>query len=450
MTRNFRWWIVSLLFAASALNYLDRNNLSVLEPKIRAELNWTPQQFGYVTSAFWLSYALFAFMVGRFLDRVGTKIGFAIVLGLWGAACAMHGLVASVRGFIVFRFLLGLGEAGVIPASAKACAEWFPKKERGFAYGVAVAGLMIGGIIAPLITGGLAGLFGWRIAFLVAGSLCALWVAAWLWLYDLPARHRSISPAERSYILDAQRAESRERQEAADAGLSKVGLLKLFALPQVWGIAAARFLGDPVFAFFAAWIPKYMYEARGIDFKTITLTFWLPFAACAFGSVASGWISSALVNMGMDVVRARKAMLLLGAALMPIGTLTFFVSTLSAALVCLCTAAFGHVVWVVATQTLPGDMFPSRYVGCVTGISQTTGSFGNTLAMLAVGSVVAWASYKPVFIVAGVLHPIGTVIILLTLRNVAGLGPWLRKEEERLLQGQEGSGVFCAKHPAGR
>jgi ACS family hexuronate transporter-like MFS transporter len=431
MRGNFRWWIVGLLFAATALNYLDRNTLAVLEPMIKGELHWTPQQFGWITGAFWLAYAAFAFLVGRFIDRVGTRVGFAAILSFWGAACALHSIVAGVLGFVVFRFLLGIGEAGVVPATAKACAEWFPKKERGLAYGVAIAGLMIGGIVAPPITGKLATVYGWRIAFLLCGGICALWVAAWLWLYDRPATHRRISDAERAYILEGQAAERREHAEAVEASAPRVGLVELFRLPQVWGIAAARLLGDPVFAFFAAWIPKYMYETRGIDFKTIAFTFWLPFAASAFGSVGSGWISSFLIGRGMDVIRARKIMLLFGAALMPVGTLTFFVSSLEAALACLCVAAFGHVVWVVATQTLPGDMFPSRYVGYITGTAQTTGSIGNTLAMLAIGAVVASVSYKPVFIVAGILHPIGTVIIFLTLRNVNQMKAWLASQENR-------------------
>ncbi|MBI4581636.1 MAG: MFS transporter [Planctomycetes bacterium] len=191
--------MVGLLFAATALNYLDRNTLAVLEPMIKAELHWTPQQFGLVTSAFWMAYALFAFLVGRFIDRVGTRAGFAAVLGFWGAACALHSVVAGVVGFVVFRFLLGMGEAGVVPATAKACAEWFPKKECGFAYGLAIAGLMIGAIVTPPVTGKLATAYGWRLAFLVCGGICAIWVAARLWLYDLPATHRRISAGERAW-----------------------------------------------------------------------------------------------------------------------------------------------------------------------------------------------------------------------------------------------------------
>lgn len=427
MIRGLRWWIVVLLFFGAALNYLDRNVLAILEPKIQPEIGWTPEQWGLINGMFWLSYAGLAFVAGRFLDRVGAKLGYGLMLAWWGAACALHGVVGSVFGFMALRFVLGVGEAGVIPATAKATAEWFPKQERGLAYGLAIGGMMIAGIAAPPITGALATSLGWRWAFFTTGGTCALWLAGWSLLYGLPAKHRRITQAERDYILSAQEAERREREEApVEAAGPRIGMLKLIGRPQLWGIAAARFLGDPVWAFYMAWTPKYMADARGLDFKTIANIAWLPFVASAAGSIASGWISSFLIKRGMEPVRARKAMLIGGAALMPVGSLAFFAESLEAAMGCLCVAGFGHIVWVVATQTLPSDMFPGRYVGAATGAAQTTGSIGNVLALYGVGYVVSHFSYLPVFILAGLMHPIGTVLMLVTVRNTSALTAWIR------------------------
>jgi len=430
MLKNLRWWIVGLLFFGAALNYLDRNVLAILEPKIRPEIGWTPEQWGLINGMFWLSYAAFAFIAGRLLDRIGTKLGYGLMLAWWGAACALHGVVGSVLGFMILRFALGIGEAGVIPATAKATAEWFPKEERGFAYGLAIGGMMIGGIIAPPITGVLADRLGWQAAFFATGGICALWIGGWSLLYGLPGRHRLITDSEREYILSAQEAERAERQESAGgAGAPRIGLLKLAGRRQIWGIALARFLGDPVWAFFVAWIPKYMSDVRGLEFRTIANVTWLPFVASALGSISSGWISSFLIRKGMDTVRARKAMLIGGAALMPIGSLTFFADSLEAAITCLCIAGFGHIVWVVATQTLPSDMFPGRYVGAATGVAQTTGSIGNVIALYGVGWAVSHFSYLPVFLLAGIMHPVGTVIMLLTVRNMPALRKWLGEQD---------------------
>lgn len=430
--KNLRWWIVGLLFFATALNYIDRNVLSVLEPMIKADIDWTPEQWGQIGTAFWLSYGLMAFLIGRFIDKVGTKLGYAILIGWWGLAATLHGIAGSVMGFMVLRFMLGLGEAGMIPGTAKACAEWFPKKERGLAYGIALAGMMIGGMVAPLLSGWLAVDYGWPIAFFVTGGLCGVWLAFWLALFNAPAKHKLITEKEKEYIVAEQAKERALSQSDPEKDKPRIGLLKMFLQGPVLGIGIARFLGDPVYASLIHWIPKYMNDVRGIGVEEFKNYFWIPFAASAVGSLLNGTITSFLVARGMDVIKARKTMLILGAVLMPFTILIVFAQSFFVAMLCLCIAAFGHMVWVVATQTLPADMLPSRYVGYVTGTAQTTGSIGNALALWLVGlAVMHFGNYHLVFILAGIMHPIGTLIMLATVKNTEKLEKWVEDEEAK-------------------
>jgi MFS transporter, ACS family, hexuronate transporter len=426
--KNLRWWIAGLLFLGTELNYIDRNVLAVLEPRIKQELAWTSKDWGLITGAFLLAYALFALPTGRLVDKIGTKYGYMLMLGWWGAACALHGFAGSVAAFVVLRFALGMGEAGLVPATAKACAEWFPPRERGFAYGLAASGMMIGGIVTPPLTGYIADHLGWQFAFFFTGALCVLWICAWQFLFGDPATHRLLTEPEREHILTKRDAECGDDSAMPAAG--RIGIGSLVALPQVWGIAAARFLADSVWFFFLFWTPKYLKEARGIAVSTIDNTVWLPFLAAAIASFGSGSLSSFLIKRGMHPVQSRKVVLVIGAALLPLGTMAFFADSYPVALACLCAAAFGHTFWVVATQTLPGDMFPGRYVGTATGFAQMTSAIGGALAMYGIGHVVYYVSYEPVFILAGLLHPIGTVLMLLTVRHTDAMRQRLLEQEE--------------------
>ncbi|MCC6124221.1 MAG: MFS transporter [Pirellulales bacterium] len=428
--KHLRWWIVGLLFCGTALNYIDRNVLAILEPRIKEDIHWTPEQWGLIHGGFWLAYAAFALATGRLIDKIGTKIGYLLIMGWWGAACALHGFAGSVAAFVLLRFALGMGESGLVPATAKACSEWFPLPERGFAYGLASAGMMIGGIITPLFVGRIAGAFGWQAAFFITGGLCAIWLLAWQLFFGNPAHHSLLTAKERGHILKNRSVDYNGSPDQSDG--TRVGLGALLLMPQVWGIAAARFIGDPVWAFCMAWIPKYMSDVRGIPSATIENTVWLPFLAAAIASFASGAIASFFIKQGMNPVKAKKIVLILGAAMMPVGTAAFFAENYATALACLCATAFGHTFWVVATQTIPGDIFPSRYVGTVTGSAQMVSSLGCMLGMYGVGTLVSSFSYMPVFILAGLLHPLGTVVILLTLRHIDAMKRRLLQKENRL------------------
>jgi MFS transporter, ACS family, hexuronate transporter len=428
--KNLRWWIAGLLFFGTALNYIDRSVLSILEPRINLDLRWTEDDWGLITGGFFLAYALFALPAGRLVDKIGTKYGYLLLLSWWGAACTLHGLAGSVAAFVALRFALGMGESGLVPATAKACTEWFPQQERGFAYGMASAGMMIGGIITPPLVGRIAGHYGWPSAFFVTGGLCALWILAWQLLFGNPASHRLITPKERDHILS-----NRSEKASGNGGRSasaRVSVWALLALPQVWGIALARFIADPVWAFYMNWIPKYMKDVRHIAPEQIEDAAWWPFLAAAVACVASGSLSSFLIKRGLFPVKARKVILILGAAVMPASVLTFYVDNYLTAFTFACIAAFGHTFWVVATQTLPTDMFPDKYIGTVTGSAQTVSAIGNALGMCLVGYVVRHVSYEPVFLLAGLLHPIGTVVILLTLRRTDAMKRWLLERERQL------------------
>ena len=410
--KNLRWWVAGLLALATALSYLDRQSFPNSVGEIRKEIPISDSEFGRLNSYFLLAYAIMYAGGGRILDWLGTRLGYTVMIVWWSVANCLTGTVSSVLGLGVSRFLLGMGEGGGFPGSGKAAAEWFPVKERAIAFGLFNTGSAIGAVVAPPLIALIIPSFGWRYVFYITGSLGFIWAIIWFKLYQTPAKNKYISADERAHIGQAL-VESVGTQP-------RIRWHQLFMYREVLGLMAAKFLTDAAWFFFVFWLPKYLGDVRELDIKKIGYFAWIPYACGGVGSLIGGGLSSYLIRRNFTVDRARKIALAISAALMP-ASLFIANSPLSFAIVFYSVAMFGHQFWSSNVQTVPADLFPSRIVGSVEGLLGSAGSFGAMLFMNLTGSLVEQHGYAPVFVMAGLFHPLALIIILVTVKQIKPL-----------------------------
>ncbi len=423
MTRipHFRWLVAAVLFLATALSFFDRQVLSVLAPPIIADLSMNDVSYSWVVFGFLLSYSLMFTVGGWMIDRLGTRLGMALSVGIWSLASLLHAVANSALGLGAFRFLLGVGEGGCFPGAAKAVLEWFPKKERAMAMGFATAGgSAIGAVLAPPVIVWTSIHIGWRGAFLVTGFLGACWLVIWLLAYSLPENSRFLFDEERRHIAQDGREQA---QGGARRGFSNPikawgGLLKL---REVQGLVVARFLFDPVFYLYMFWIPRYLNQERGASLERIGQLTWIPFLTLGISSVLGGWVSDRLVVRGLSINKARKTMLAASALLTPVSILSVFVSDAETAVFLMSVLMFAHGFWITNYMTMIGDMFPGRVVATVVGLTGTAGGIGGFLTSPLIGRVVQSFSFAPVFIAAGLIYPVSALIILALVREIKRL-----------------------------
>lgn len=408
--RGLRWWIISLIFLATLINYIDRLTISVLAPVITRDLGLTNTEFGGILFWFLLAYTISQGLSGKLYDRIGTKRGFVCSIMLWSIAAIGHAFARGLASLSVFRFVLGLGEAGNWPGAAKTVAEWFPIRERAFGMAIFNSGAAIGSVVAPPLIVWLSLTYGWQTTFIVTGSLGFAWLALWLLFYQAPDRHKWLSEEERQLILEGQRV-----PEAADAlplqPSAPLGWLELLRYRQVWAIVLSRFLTDPVWWLYISWLPKYLADARGFSLVKIGLFAWVPYVAADAGSLSGGWLSGYLISRGWSVDRSRKLVILIAALLMPAGILAAFAHDAMVALVLIGVVLFGFQVWINNVQTLPSDFFSDKAVASVAGLGGTGAGIGSMIFILSTGWVVDHFSYVPVLVAAGLLAPFGTLVL---------------------------------------
>lgn len=412
MTRipNLRWWIAGLLAAATALNYLDRQNLPVVVSELQKSIPLTDQQYSELQFLFLLAYGLMYAGGGRIVDLLGTRAGYLVMIVWWSVANMLHGLVTGVFGLGTARFLLGLGEGGGFPASAKAVSEWFPARERSFAFGLFNTGSSVGAVVAPPLIAGIVLWLNWRWVFFITGAFGLLWALIWWRLYELPGKHKLITPEEREYVETSLRS-------VQTAG-PRMPWVSLFRFRQVWGLCAAKFLSDSAWYFFIFWLPKYLADIRHLNIKEIGYYAWVPYAFAGAGSFIGGWLSSYFIQRGLSIDASRKIALGISAALMP-ASLLITASPLSLAIAFFSMAMFGHQFWSTIMQTLSADMFPSTTVGSVSGLLGAVGSFGGMFFNLLVGILLThYHSYAIVFLISGLLHPVSFIVVMLVVRRI--------------------------------
>jgi ACS family hexuronate transporter-like MFS transporter len=369
---RYRWWICTLLFLATTINYIDRQILSLLKPILDEELKWTNEQFGQVNSVFQGAYALSLLGFGWIVDRFGSKLGYAVSIVFWSLAAIGHAFVGSVRGFFMARGALGLGEGGNFPAAIKAVALWFPKRERAYATSLFNAGTNVGAIVAPAVVPWMASAWGWQSAFIAAGIAGFLWLLLWIPFYDVPEKIKRVNQAELDHIhSDPQEA----RATSGDRGVSWITLL---GYRQTWSFVVGKFLTDPVWWFFLIWLPDFFKKTRGLDIKESWIHLVSIYTIVTVLSIAGGWLTGYLNRRGYSITRARKTgMFAFAVAVLPIFLVTKAGDWEAVLLIGLAGAA--HQAWSANIYTTVSDMFPKRAVASVIGIGGMAGSIGGML-----------------------------------------------------------------------
>ncbi len=390
-----RWTICALLFAATTINYIDRQILGILAPHLQKAIGWNEVQYGYIVTAFQAAYAIGLALFGRMIDRFGTRLGYAVSIVLWSVAAMAHGLARSAFGFGAARFSLGLGEAGNFPAAIKAVAEWFPKKERALATGIFNSGSNIGAVLAPAIIPWLTFTFGWQAAFLATGALGFLWLIFWLALYEIPERKRKLGPSELAHI----------HGDPAEPETVKIPWLTLLRYRQTWAIVIGKFLTDPIWWFYLYWLPKFLNTKFGLPLTKLGLPLIVVYTLTSIGSVGGGWLPSYFIGRGWSVNRSRKRVMLICAlAVLPV-VVASRLSSVWAAVLIVGLAGAAHQAWSANIFTFASDMFPKRAVGSVTGLGGTAGAVGGILFSTAAGHILQLTgSYVALFLVAGTAY----------------------------------------------
>ncbi|HLJ26223.1 MAG TPA: MFS transporter [Candidatus Angelobacter sp.] len=398
---HYRWIICALLFFAATINYIDRQVIGLLKQTLQGQIGWNEIDYSNIIFAFQLAYAAGLLFAGRVMDRLGTRKGFSLSVLFWSVAAMAHALAHSVMGFGAARVALGLGEAGSFPASIKAVAEWFPRRERALATGIFNSGTNIGALITPLIVPWITLNYGWRMAFVATGAIGFMWLVLWFAMYESPENHPRVSKAELDYI----------RSDPPEPA-AKIPWLQLLPHRQTWAFAIGKFLTDPIWWFYLFWVPDFLFKNHGINLSNVGLPLFVIYQAATVGSIGGGWLSSFMIKRGWPVSSSRKtAMLVCALAVVPI-VFASKVSSLWAAVALIGLAAAAHQGWSANMFTLASDTFPRRAVGSVVGIGGMFGSIGALLLAKVTGYVLQWTgSYLPLFMIAGSSYLTALVII---------------------------------------
>ena len=399
---KYRWVIAALLLFATTINYMDRQVISYLKeffcsPVASGGFGWTNTDFAFITAFFTGFYAGMTIIAGWLIDKIGTKVGLALSLIIWSVFGILNALAGSVIAVhVAIRSLFGVGEAGNFPASIKTVAEWFPKRERALATGIFNSGSNLGAMIAALFVPWCMVIFGdqlgWKMAFVITGSLGFLWLIFWFWLYEPPSKQKRLSKEEYDYIhIDEEVNVIGKKEEEEEK--AKVPWLKLFSYRQTWAVFFGKFMTDGIWWFYLFWLPDYLHKQFGMTKAEVMWPTFIVYGVAIFGSVFGGSISLILMKKGMPVYKARMTTMLI-IALFPLTVLSTqyfgnvehfgtYASTLAVAVICIGAAA--HQAWSANMFTTVSDMFPKKAIGSVTGIGAMAGGIGGVLVQLLVG-----------------------------------------------------------------
>jgi MFS transporter, ACS family, hexuronate transporter len=386
-SRTWQWRIVAFLFFATTVNYLDRIVLAVLIPVIRKDLAFSDREYGFITGAFQIAYTIGFLAAGKVIDMLGTRLGYAAAMLWWSISALLHVISRGTWSLGFWRGMLGFGEAGNYPAAVKAVAEWFPEKERSTAVGVFNSGTTLAAVAGPPILVALTAAYGWRASFALTASSGLIWLLLWLAIYRRPASRRE----DESLVAVTWREAFRDRRTR--------------------GIAAMKFLTDGVWWFYLFWLPPYLFDARKLNLNQIGWALPVIYLMAGLGSVAGGWLAGVWMRRGWAVADARRRVMALVAILMPVAAMAVFTSHIVLAIALISLATAGHQGWTANLFTIPSDIFPKETVASVVGIGGCAGGLGGFLfSAILPGYVVTDFGYIPMFVLAGVLHPIAWVV----------------------------------------
>lgn len=407
---RYRWWILALLTLATTINYLDRIALGFLVPEIRKDMTLDDPTYGSITSAFEFTYMIGFLVMGKFVERFGTRTGYAVSVFGWSLAAMLHAIPAGILGLGGSRAMLGIWEAGNFPACIRAVAEWFPKKDRAFATGIFNAGTNVASMIGPPVFAYMVLQAGWRGCFLITGGLGIVWLLLWLTSYRLPGEHPSVNAAELAYINGDPESQQK---------VVPIGWLETLRYRETWGFALGKFFSDPVWRFYSYWLPVYLYDVRGFDMKKAGWALPVIYLVADFGSVAGGWLSGFLMRRGMPLAKARKVALATCAAMMPIAVCSVLADNIILAIALMSLATAAHQGWSANLYTTVSDVFPKPAVASATGIGGAAGSLGSIIfATYLPGLLVPLVGYKPIFLTFGLFHLTGLLCVHLLMKNL--------------------------------
>jgi ACS family hexuronate transporter-like MFS transporter len=407
--KGLRWWMISLIMLGAVINYLTRSTLAVSAPTLLADLNITTQEYSYITAAFQGTIMLQP-LCGYVLDVIGLKYGFAIFAAAWSFICMAHGMATNWQSLAFLRGLLGLAEGSANPAGMKAVSEWFPARERGLAGGIFNIGASFGSMLAPPLVVWAILHYNWQSAFVITGALGLVWVAAWLLLYDAPARHRRLSEAEAQHIAAGQ-----EQHLQGDG--TRPSILSILKMRNFWGIALPRFLADPAWGTLAFWVPLYLTQVRHFDLMQIAMFAWLPFLAADLGCLFGPLVVLALQKRGVRLINARRGAFTLGACMMMGVAFVGFVDSPYAAIALLSLAGFAHQTLSVTVITMSSDLFRRNEVATVAGMCGTFGNLGLLIFSLLIGGLMAKVGYTPFFVTLAVLDLLAALLLWSLVRE---------------------------------
>lgn len=426
---HMRWYILALIFLATIINYLDRMTINIAAPVIGELYNLDNKTLALIFSAFLWAYTIGPTITGWLMDKVGSRRGYVLSMGVWSAAGILTAfavpigkglshiipvaLASVVLGFIACRFVLGLGESANWPVAIKTISEWFPARERSFAVGWFNSGSSVGAVVAPGVVTFLLLKYGWRMPFIIVGLIGFVWIIAWLALYRPLAEHPRVTEKEREYIR------SSEEKEHSPEDAASLGWLDVLKIKQIRGVVFTRFFMDPIWWFYTFWLPKYFVDDRGLDLKKMAIFMTLSFLASDFGNLFGGWASSGLVKRGHPVNSARKMVMVPCAVLMMFGLLVPFAPD-KAAVGLIALVMFCYQSWSVNMLTIPADILPKEVVGSAAGLSHMGAGFGGIVVTYIAGMLAdKTGSFASTIMLMGAMPIIGISFLFLVIGRIA-------------------------------
>ena len=432
--KGLRWWVVGLVALAAVVNYIDRQAFGALWPDIAKELFPEMDEdghkaiYGTISTIFIVSYAGGQALFGKIFDWVGTRIGFALSIGVWSIATILHAFAQGLLSFSIFRSILGIAEAGNWPGAAKANAEWFPTKERAFAQGIFNSGAAIGGIVAYPIIGLLSVYFDWKAIFIVVGLLGLTWLLPWLFIVKAdPKKHPWLSEAEKNFILSGQRSpEVDEVGNSEEEYTPSTG--ELLKRKESWGVIIASAAIDPIWWLFIVWIPIYLSEVFGLNVKEIAFSAWLPYVGAMIGAWAGGLIAQNRLTAGWSIDKTRKMVITLGCAIMiPCFFLLKAPGSALNAVIIMAVLLFGFQVAIGNIQTIPSDLYSGKIVGTLSGFAGMAAKLGAAGLTILVTFITTGGNYTPAFLVGGALAIITLAAVWILIPNITTLKPKIQE-----------------------
>ncbi len=402
-----RWWVAFALFLAAVLNYIDRNVLGLLAPTIQKDLDISDAQYANVINFFLVAYTIAYLVSGWVVDRLGVRLSLALFVGWWSVSNALTGLAQSARSLSIFRFMLGLGEAGGFTASPKAVSEWFPPAERGIAVGIYSVGGAVGATIAPVLVALIAVNYGWRWVFAVSPVLAGLWLVFWLWLYRRPQEHPHLTEKERQFLAANVPAPPAAVQ---GTGSAMASWRQIVREPFVWQLMLARMLTDPVWYFYQFWMPKYLHTARGLDQKGLSIM-WMIFLAADIGFLLSGFLSGRLIKRGGTPPASRLKIMAVSACLVPLSFVVPYAPTIATVIAIGVVVAYAHTAWLASLTSLVVDITPKPILGTAFGVIACGSAAGGIFMNKLVGWLVSHRSYDDCFYLMALVHPLALLLV---------------------------------------